>query len=70
MRGRAMPFHLGRPGLNPCGYLGFFQFTMGSLHHQEAVLAPGEKLHGLISDAQFFFQNKTKQLSSGTSTAT
>ena len=38
--------------------------------HQVAVLVPDEKLHVLISDAQFFFQKKTKQLSSGTSIAT
>ena len=41
---------------------------MGSLHHKVAVLVPDEKLLVLIL-AHFFFQKETRQLSSGTSTA-
>ena len=43
---------------------------MGSLHNQVAVLVPDEKLLVLIFDRQFFFQNKMRHLSSGTSTTT
>ena len=43
---------------------------MESLHNYVAALVLDEKLLFLIFDAPFFFQNKTRQLSSGTSTAT
>ena len=47
----------------------FFILTKGSHHRQVAALVPDEKLHALIINAGFFFQNKRRHLSSGTSAA-
>ena len=44
--------------------------SMGSFHHWVAVLVLDENLLVWIFVAQIFFQNKTRDLSSETSTAT